>query len=143
MTEADIVANLSELYDRYWSVIQWWASTSFIVIGASHFASQRFSAVTVSILIGLYSAYSAWLYNFNTSNVIATFGFIQELINLEETSGINSPGAQAYLDGFRQNIGLLASTTMFGTYIVTVSYVIYCYRIAIRKTNTDESASST
>lgn len=130
MTEAEIVFQLSELYDRYWTILQWWAGTSFIVIGVCHVASARLTKVTLGLILVLYSFFSAWLYNFNFSNVVAVFGFIEDLSRMSEAGEIQTAGAQGYLDGFQQNIGVLTDIVLFGTFTCTLGFAIYSFREA-------------
>lgn len=128
MTEAEIVFQLSELYDRYWSIIQWWAGTSFIVIGVCHVSANKLTRATLGILLTLYAIFSIWLLNFNNSNVVAVFGFISDLEALMDSGQIQTEGAKGYVAGFRQNIPVLPDLVLFGTFLCTVGFAIYSFR---------------
>lgn len=126
VTETEILNQLSEVYDRYWSINQWWASISFLIIAISHFASHRLNRFLIVIIIGLYSAFSIWLYRYLVYNEDLVRGFLQDLDQLR-LSGIEI--SQAALNTLTLKDD--ASTLLFeriaqaGTFICSITYLIY------------------
>ena len=125
MSESEIVYQLSELYNRYWTILQWWTGTSFILIGVSHIASRNLNRIMVAILVLLYSLFTFWLSNFTQSNIFAMEGFIKDLTILEKSASLVTFGAKGYLEGYRQLSLLTALSTLFSMYLCTVGFLIY------------------
>lgn len=125
MSESEIVYQLSELYNRYWTILQWWTGTSFILIGVSHIASRNLNRIMVAILVLLYSLFTFWLSNFTQSNIFAMEGFIKDLTILEKSASLVTFGAKGYLEGYRQLSLLATVSTLFSMYLCTVGFLIY------------------
>jgi len=125
VSESEIVYQLSELYNRYWTILQWWTGTSFILIGVSHIASRNLNRIMVAILVLLYSLFTFWLSNFTQSNIFAMEGFIKDLTILEKSASLVTFGAKGYLEGYRQLSLLATVSTLFSMYLCTVGFLIY------------------
>jgi hypothetical protein len=125
VSEADIVYQLSEIYNRYWVVLQWWTGTTFVLLGVAHVASSKLHIFINVILTLLYSLFSLWILNFNNSNILAINGFIKDLIALEEAGVTISYGAKGYLEGYHQISQVLPVFVSTSMYFCAVGFIIY------------------
>ena len=127
MTDLEVIYQLSEVYNRVWNMSQWWASISFMIIAISHFTSHKLNKFLVGIILILYMAFSIWLYRFSTYNVSIIFGLLQDLQNLIDSGVPLSQGAIRYLAVKEDWITpIFINIAQAGTFIATISYVIYC-----------------
>ena len=62
MSEAEIIESLFSIYDRYWTIVQWWSSVSFSLIIVAYLAADRLNKGIVTTLLGLYTLYTVWVY---------------------------------------------------------------------------------
>lgn len=134
VTEADILEQLFNLYDRYWVIVQWWASVSFGIIMIAHFASEKIGAFLLLSILVLYSIYSLWLYFLLDYNMSISFGLIDDLGSLADVGDLTE-GARATLENrsglYGVWLGLLALPV---TFTACAGYLIYSYVHARKST---------
>ncbi|MBT5030864.1 MAG: hypothetical protein HOM55_01055 [Proteobacteria bacterium] len=141
MTEADILYQLSELYNRYWAMNQWWASISFAIIALSHFASHKLNKILVSIIIVLYAAYSFWMQRYMHYNVLIIGGLFQDLEVLKDSGIVLSNAANQYLAVTNDALTLyFIRIATFGTFVCSNSYLIYSQLNISKKTKAQASS---
>ena len=127
MTEVEIVNHISALYDRYWVMVQWWASLSFGLIAVAHLAADRLTAYLLSLILILYLVYSVWMLNFYLYNLYALDGFLSDLGVLRDSTNLSS-GSLAYLEGDGLGIGLLLQNiAMTVTFLGCIAYLVYSF----------------
>jgi hypothetical protein len=128
MSESDIAFQLSELYDRWWSIHQWWVSVSFGLIAVAHFAGDKLNYVLAGFSLTLYAAFSIWLEFLVRYNIAVMGGFYTDLRVLRDSGQTLSNGARMYLEGFSQ-LGpywdVAGEAAKIGTFLGVISYVIY------------------
>ena len=112
------------VYDRYWSMYQWWTSVSIGILLLAHFAADRLNAISLIFLVILYAVYSVWVHSMVWYNVLIANGYLSELRNLVE-SGQSNVIVETYLDD-SGNIpvfyGYVAASLL---YVGTNAYLIY------------------
>ena len=69
VSEAEILEQLFSTFDRYWFIVQWWASVSFGLIMIAYFAAEKISALLLGTILGLYLIYTSWVYMLLVYNV--------------------------------------------------------------------------
>lgn len=128
MSEAEILEYLFSIYDRYWTIVQWWASVSFGVIMIAHFAADRLKAFLVITVLVLYVLYSAWVYLLLVYNVDIASGFFEDLDSLRRTGALQSHGARAASENpfvtYGTRLGMIA---LPATFLACSGYLIYAY----------------
>jgi hypothetical protein len=127
MTESDITFQLSELYDRWWAIHQWWLSVSFGLVAVAHFAGKKLSLLLTSIIVLLYAAFSVRLYGLVEYNERIMVGFIRDLSALDASGHLQSNGAAEYLRGMVERTGwpILGDIALFGTFASVVFYLSF------------------
>ena len=129
MSEAEIVEQLAVIYDRYWSVFQWWGSMSIGLLLVGHFSSDRLSLGSVALLLAIYVLYTAWVFSMLIFNFSLIGGYLNDLSKLAEDGRLISAGAKAHLDetgaasGFW--FGLIVAAILFFS---SIGYLLYSYR---------------
>lgn len=125
MTESEIIENVFKIFDRYWSMIQWWASVSFGLIAVAHFAVEKLSRALVALLILLYVLFTAWVVDFYLFNVQILAGFRQDLSQLGDSAHF---GSRALLESSIIKGGLVLQDIAFVmTFFSAVGYLIYTF----------------
>jgi hypothetical protein len=126
MTESEITFQLSELFDRWWVIHQWWVSVSFGLIAVAHFAGHKLNYVLAGVILGLYTAFSLWLNFLADYNVQMIAGFTSDLGALESAGRLQSNGARAYLDGMTDaRWNFWGDTARIGTFVCVIGYMSY------------------
>jgi hypothetical protein len=124
MTVSDITFQLSEIYDRWWVIHQWWVSVSFGLIAVAYFAGHKLNYLLIAVILSLYVAFSVWIYGLVEYQELLVGGFLSDLRVLMESGEIDSNGASAYRTGFRnaywETFGAIAK---IGTFICVIGYV--------------------
>lgn len=139
MTESEIIENVFKIFDRYWSMIQWWASVSFGLIAVAHFAVDKLSRVLVALLILLYMLFTAWVVDFYFFNVQILAGFRQDLSQLGDTAHF---GTRSLLDSSIVKGGLVLQDIAFVmTFVGAVGYLIYTFVRHERSKQVNDSKS--
>ena len=125
MSEAEIVYQLSEAYNRMWGMLQWWTSISFGVFITAHLAVKKLNGFLVTILLLLYSAFS--FHQLELLLIIAdvAIGFTNDLQAISNSGITLAKGSSAYLE--QGNSKFLLIITLAGTYLGAISYLIYGY----------------
>ena len=136
MTEAEITYQLSELFNRWWVINQWWVSISFGLLVVAYFAADRLNYVLITIILVLYSAFSLWMWALVTFNETIMAGFDADLAALQSAGSLSSQGAEMFI---AQDVlarfsfwGLLAR---YGTFASVILYVTYSGIQARRKSS--------
>jgi len=128
MSEAETLEYLFNIYDRYWTIVQWWASVSFGVIMIAYFAADRLKAFLLITVLVLYLLYSAWVYLLLVYNVDVAYGFFEDLDALRRTGALQSHGARAALENpfvtYGTRLGMIA---LPGTFLACNGYLLYAY----------------
>jgi len=128
MNEADILEQLFSVYDRYWVIVQWWASVSFGLIMIAYFAAEKLRALLLVVVLGLYIVYSGWVYMLLVYNIEVAYGLFVDLASLDASGLLESEGARIALEnpyvGYGTNLGMIA---LPATFFASVGYLVYAY----------------
>ena len=125
MTEADLVNFIFAIYDRYWSMAQWWVSITFGLIIVAHFAASKLNLYLVILLILLYTAFTGWLGMFYIYNMDIVGGYLTDLRSMEN---ISNRGTLALMRSEAIPLGaLFQNISVMVMYFGSVSYLIYAY----------------
>lgn len=125
MTESEILENIFKIFDRYWSIIQWWASVSFGFIAVAHFAVDKLSRALVALLILLYVLFTAWVVDFYLFNVQILAGFRKDLSQLGDAAHF---GTRSLLESSIVKGGIVLQDIAFMlTFFGAVGYLIYTF----------------
>ena len=134
MSEADILEQLFSLYDRYWVIVQWWASVSIGIIMIAHLASEKISAFILMTILFLYTIYSLWLYFLLDYNLAITFGLVDELGSLAKAGELTAGGREALEHPSGQYGVWLGMLALPSTYLACSGYLVFAYIHARRST---------
>jgi hypothetical protein len=143
VSEAELMESLFSIFDRYWAVVQWWASVSFGLLLVAHFAADRLRGLWVTGIIFLYVSYSAWVYlllQYNVEVAKAMMGDLQELVTAGTASSGTGVAVSSPLVLIGTDIGTLALSC---TFLGCIAYLLYSYyarksaRQALRRTAPD------
>ncbi|MEP1472157.1 MAG: hypothetical protein ABJK20_15835 [Halieaceae bacterium] len=134
MSEADILEQLFSLYDRYWVIVQWWASVSFGIIMIAHLASEKLSAFILLTILVLYTVYSLWLYFLLDYNLAITFGLIDELSSLGDAGRLTAGGQETLVHPSGKYGVLLGMFALPITFLACAGYLVFSYVHARKST---------
>lgn len=98
MSEAEILEQLFSVFDRYWFIVQWWASVSFGLIMIAYFAADKLRALLLGTVLGLYLIYSGWVYMLLVYNIDIATGLLLDLNSLSSAGELKSQGARAAIE---------------------------------------------
>lgn len=127
MSEPEILELLFTIFDRYWSVIQWWASVSFGLLLVAHFAAERLRLLWLVGVVVLYAVYSLWVYLLLDYNMEIAFAYIRDLQAIIGTDSV-SEGTQMVLRHPLALYGIqLGWVALLATYLACNGYLIYTY----------------
>ena len=128
MSELDILEHLFSVYDRYWVIVQWWASVSFGLIMIAYFAADKLRALLLVVILVLYLIYSGWVFMLLVYNVEVAYGLFEDLAALNASGLLESKGAKVALEnpyvGYGTNLGMVA---LPATFFSCVCYLVYDY----------------
>lgn len=128
MSEAEILEHLFSIYDRYWVIVQWWASVSFGLIMIAYFAADKLKALLLVTVLGLYLMYSSWVYMLLVYNVQIAYGLFEDLAALEAAGALVSEGARIALENRYVDYGTrLGMVALPATFLACISYLVYAY----------------
>lgn len=137
MNESDVIEHLFSIYDRYWTIVQWWASVSFSLIIVAYFAADRLSKGIVATLISLYSLYSIWVYLLMAYNISIATALIADLELLRASKELMSQGALATLKyPFLAHGTWLGTIAQLATFMACIGYLLYAYVQGIKNADT-------
>lgn len=137
MSEADIIEHLFSIYDRYWTIVQWWSGLSFSLIIVSHLAADRLSKRLVVILLGLYTLYTIWVYLLMAYNVNMAVALLADLDALRVAGSLQSQGALTALQDQMPVYGVWAGAiAQPATFVSCVTYFLYAFKQARKSANT-------
>ena len=129
MTEAELVEHVFSVFDRYWAIVQWWASISFSLILVAYFAAARLSGRIVAILLLLYGLYSVWVYLLLQYNIDIAIGLISDLRVIEDSVGLQSAGAREVLTSRVSLLGTqLGTASLTCTFLACSYYLVHAFR---------------
>lgn len=135
MSEAELIEQLFSVFDRYWFVVQWWASVSFGLIMIAYFAADKLSALLLGVVIGLYLIYSCWVYMLLIYNIDIATGLLADLNSLREAGELKTEGARAALDNPFVRYGTwLGNIALPSTFFACIGYLLYAYTHARKNT---------
>ena len=129
MNEADILLQLSELYDRWWVILQWWVSVSFALLAISHFAADKLNVVLLAAVLVLYIAFTLWMRSLLDYNSEIMAAFRIDLGEMNAAGDALSKGGNAFVVGY---VGLerffpAANIAKYGTFASVIIYLIYSW----------------
>jgi hypothetical protein len=134
MSESELLEHFGQIFDRFWTIGQWWVGVSLALIVAGHFAGHLLSKLQLIIVLTAYSAYALMMTSFSIANYQLSDGIFKELLLLSETDGV-SLGGQRLIES--------SPALMFGVFMFIASalilylgsnaYLISSYRKARRK----------
>ncbi|MAT93216.1 MAG: hypothetical protein CME59_11510 [Halioglobus sp.] len=128
MSEAEILEHLFSIYDRYWTIVQWWASVSFGVIMIAYFAADKLRAILLITVLALYVIYSAWVFMLLMYNVDIAYGLFEDLGALSRTGELETQGARVALENSFVNYGTrLGMVALPATFLACIGYLLYAY----------------
>jgi hypothetical protein len=127
MSEAEIAYQISETFNRIWSMQQWWASISVGMIVLAYVASEKLNTFLVTIVIFLYSAFSFYIFQLLGRNWESISGYITDLQRLADSGQELAAGTLVYMQPQNPIVVALIIITMFGTYAVCSAYLVYSY----------------
>ena len=135
MSEAEILEQLFSIFDRYWFIVQWWASVSFGLIMIAYFAADKLSALLLGTVIGLYLIYSGWIYMLLIYNIEIAFGLLTDLRSLSDAGEIKTQGARVAIENPFVIYGTwLGNVALPSTFFACIGYLIYAYSHARKST---------
>ena len=127
MSEPEILELVFAIFDRYWNVVQWWASVSFGLLLVAHFAAERLRLHWVVGVVILYAVYSLWVYLLLDYNLEIGFAYIRDLHAVIGTGSV-SEGTQILLTHPLALYGIqLGWIALLATYLACNGYLIYTY----------------
>ena len=137
MSEADIIESLFSIYDRYWTIVQWWSSVSFSLIIVAYLAADRLNKGIVTTLLGLYTLYTVWVHLLMAYNVNMAVALLADLESLRVAGSLQSQGALVVLQDQLPEYGVrLGSVALLATFIACDGYFLYEYRETRKSANT-------
>jgi hypothetical protein len=135
LSEAEIVEQLFSMFDRYWVIVQWWASVSFGLIMVAHFASDKIGPFLLVTVIGLYGIYSLWVFFLLGYNIAIGMGMLEDLDSLSSAGLLKSQGARVVLEHpfatYGTWVGMFA---LPATFFSCIGYLIYAFFHARKST---------
>ena len=135
MSEAEILEQLFSIFDRYWFIVQWWASVSFGLIMIAYFAADKLSALLLGTVIGLYLIYSGWIYMLLIYNIEIAFGLLTDLRSLSDAGEIKTQGARVAIENPFVIYGTwLGNVALPSTFFACIGYLVYAYSHARKST---------
>ena len=127
MSESEILEFIFDVYDRYWTVVQWWASVSFGLLLVAHFAADRLRLQWLVGVVVLYAIYTLWVYLLLDYNMDIAFAYMRDLQALLDNDSVLE-GTQVL---FTHPLGLygiqLGWIALLATYLACNGYLIYSY----------------
>ncbi|MEP1471753.1 MAG: hypothetical protein ABJK25_12330 [Halieaceae bacterium] len=133
MSEPEILELVFTIFDRYWNVVQWWASVSFGLLLVAHFAAERLRLHWVVGVVVLYAVYSLWVYLLLDYNMEVAFAYIRDLSAIIGTDPA-SEGTQMLLTHPLALYGIkLGWIALTATYLACNGYLIYTYVMVSRR----------
>ena len=135
MTEAQIYEFINVHQGNLISLMQWWASISFALVALAYFGRNSLHLVLVCIVLLLYVAFSLFAYGVFIDQinriVLLSDDFVAIAESAPEVSGISMYFIERAREGnsgsWLQYLELLIA--IFGTFLASISYVIFAYRM--------------
>ena len=135
VSEAEILEQLFSVFDRYWFVVQWWASVSFGIIMVAYFAAEKLSALLLGIILVLYLIYSGWVYMLLAYNIDIAYGLLADLNILSNAGELQSQGARNALENQFVRYGTsLGNVALPLTFFACIGYLLYAFFTARKST---------
>ena len=135
VSEAEILEQLFSTFDRYWFIVQWWASVSFGLIMIAYFAAEKISALLLGTILGLYLIYTSWVYMLLVYNVDIGAGLLADLNSLSNSDELKTQGARVALENPFVIYGTwLGNVALPLTFFACIGYLLYAYSHARRNT---------
>ena len=132
MTEYEVISVLGQHTDTMISLLQWWAGITLGILVGIHLIGKDLNGYIVSLLIGLYVAFTATISAIEAAHVgrmrllMVDLGKLQEQgVQLSAMGQILTPGG-----GPTAVVEISASLGFWGLFLSTIAYIIYRYRRA-------------
>ena len=127
MSEAEIAYQLSEIYNRVWSIQQWWASISIGLLILAHLASEKLNLFLVLFIMALYSSFSLYVFNILGRNWNTITHYIQDLQSLVDAGQKLSSGTLTFLEPQSEIITTVIIIVLIATFMGCNAYLVYSY----------------
>ena len=131
--EIELLNLVFYLQEYSMSLVQWWASISFAVILAGHFTAPR---ANLPILLTLLFAYTLFTYlilrtinDYGTWLISASQDYLS-FTGQHSLEQLKTNAERLYSSG---GASVPLTFTFYVTYLLTVGYVIYSFRISFKK----------
>lgn len=127
MSEAEIAYQVSEIYNRVWSIQQWWASISIGLLILAHLASEKLNLFLVVFIMALYSSFSLYVFNILGRNWNTVTHYIQDLQGLVDVGQKLSSGTLTLLEPQSEIVTTLIIIVLIATFMGCNTYLVYSY----------------
>jgi hypothetical protein len=137
LSESELIEHLFSIYDRCWTIVQWWSSVSFSLIIVAYLAADRLSKGIVATLLGLYTLYTIWVYSLMAYNINMAVALLGDLESLRVAGSLRSQGGMTALQDQLPVYGIwLGNIAQLATFIACVGYFLYAFRQARKRATT-------
>jgi hypothetical protein len=127
MSEAEIAYQLSEIYNKVWSIQQWWASISIGLLILAHLASEKLNLFLVLFIMALYSSFSLYVFIILARNWNTITHYIQDLQGLVDAGHKLSLGTLTYLEPQSEIVTALILIVLICTFMGCNAYLVYSF----------------
>lgn len=127
MSEAEIVHQLSEIFNRVWSMQQWWGSISIGVLILAHIAADRLNAFLVAFVVAVYSAFSFYVWRLMARNWNTINHYLRDLQALADAGERLSSGTLTYMEPQSPVVMILVPVTLIAVFAGCNAYLLYRY----------------
>ena len=143
MSEAELLSEIGINVERYWNMVQWWASVTFAVLLASHLGAKQLNWVFTAVIVVLYTLFSVTIAQVINQYLNQMFAAVLALEALSGKQELSLAGVDM-LNSSSANIGISLWITLIVTFVATLFYVIYSYRTQgkgdVQQTGTETGA---
>ncbi len=137
-----ILEVLSQSHDYGESIadkIELWIGTSFGLIIMAYFAPDRLRPGTATIVIGIYVAFTAWIFSNVGADIELSEAALEDAKALAEQYQIDSKALQYRLEDGGTGSGTAFTIFMFGLFSTAVGYVGYTARETFQRGKQDRA----
>jgi hypothetical protein len=137
-----ILEVLSQSHDYGESIadkIELWIGTSFGLIIMAYFAPDRLRPGTAAIVIGIYVAFTAWIFSNIGADIELSEAALEDAKALAEQYQIDSKALQYRLGDGGTGSGTAFAIFMLGLFTTAVGYVAYTARESFQRGKQDRA----
>ena len=130
MPDTTILELRQMAFGLIWSNLQWWASISFGLMALTRFSAKHLNPVLVCALSLLYFLFTVFT-SLNIAMLSATsIGYGEDLAALRDAGALSSAGLRhaAFTETWSPLNASIIILCGAGTFLGTLSYLIYAYR---------------